>query len=75
MTRKFTAIVEQDEEGFYAFCPELKGCHTDGTSVEDALRNLQEAVELYLETLSPEELTELGGAKLILSTSLDVACA
>jgi len=55
-TLKFTGIIEGDSDGYYAYCPELKGCQTQGETVEEALTNLREAVELYTETLSPEEL-------------------
>ena len=46
MTCKLTAILEQDRDGVFAYCPELKGCHTQGDTVEEALANLQEAAEL-----------------------------
>jgi len=72
MTFKLTAILEQDKDGVFAYCPELKGCHTQGDSVEAALANLREAAELYLDTLKPAELRRLN-AKTILSTSLEVA--
>lgn len=39
MTCKLTAVLEQDKEGVSAFCPELKGCHTQGDTVEEALAN------------------------------------
>jgi predicted RNase H-like HicB family nuclease len=55
-TLKFTAIIEGDKDGYYAYCPELKGCQTQGQGVDEALANLREATELYLETLSAEEL-------------------
>ena len=55
MTLKFTAIIEGDKDGYYAYCPELKGCQTQGGTVEEALANLREATELYLETLTAEE--------------------
>jgi predicted RNase H-like HicB family nuclease len=74
MTCKLTAIIEQDKDGVFAYCPELKGCHTQGDSVEKALGNLREAAELYLETMKPAELRRLN-AKTILSTSLEIAHA
>jgi predicted RNase H-like HicB family nuclease len=75
-TFKFTAIIEGDKDGYYAYCPELKGCHTQGDTVEEALANLREAAELYLETLSSEELESLAaGPKTILFTSLEVSHA
>ena len=72
ITCKLTAIIEQDKDGVFAYCPELKGCHTQGDTVEEALANLREAAELYLETLKPAELRRLN-AKTILATSLEVA--
>jgi predicted RNase H-like HicB family nuclease len=40
-----------DEGGFLAFFPDLPGCQTWGDTYEDATRNAQEALNLYLETL------------------------
>ena len=55
MTFKLAAILEQDTDGVFAYCPELKGCHTQRETVEEALANLREAAELYLETMKPAE--------------------
>jgi len=74
MTFKLTAILEQDKDGVFAYCPELKGCHTQGETVEEALVNLREAAELYLETMKPAELRRIK-PKTILATSLEVASA
>jgi predicted RNase H-like HicB family nuclease len=75
-TLKFTAIIEGDKDGYYAYCPELKGCQTQGGTVDEALANLREATELYLETLTAEELDGLASnTKTILSTSLEVVHA
>jgi predicted RNase H-like HicB family nuclease len=75
-TLKFTAIIEGDADGYYAYCPELKGCQTQGDSVEESLANLREAAELYLETLTPEEIARFATQpKTILSTSLEIAHA
>ncbi len=49
---KVDIIIEKDQEGYYAFCPELKGCHTQGDTIEEVLENIKEAAELYVETLS-----------------------
>ncbi|MCY4046869.1 MAG: type II toxin-antitoxin system HicB family antitoxin [Candidatus Dadabacteria bacterium] len=50
---KFNIVIEKDEHGYYAFCPALKGCHSQGDSPEEVLSNIKEAMELYLETLNP----------------------
>ena len=71
---KVSIIAEKDQHGYYAFCPELKGCHTQGDSFDEVLENIKEAIELYLETLSPQE-KEYFLSKEILTTSMEVSVA
>lgn len=47
----FTVILEPDEKGYHAFCPALPGCHTCGDTIEEAMKNIREAVEVYCESL------------------------
>ena len=54
--KKLPVIVEVDENGYYVYCPSLKGCHSQGDTLEEALENIKEAIELYLESLEEEEL-------------------
>ena len=67
-------IIEKDKYGYYAFCPELKGCHSQGDPLEEVLENTKEAVQLYLETLSPVEKDDYLN-KEILMTALEVGVA
>ncbi|WQV00522.1 type II toxin-antitoxin system HicB family antitoxin [Helicobacter pylori] len=53
------AVIEKDENGYFAFIPILKGCVSQGKSYEEALRNIKEAIELYLEALEADELAFL----------------
>ncbi len=55
MLYKANIIIEKDEDGYYAYCPELSGCQSQGDSLEEVRENIFEAVELYLETLSESE--------------------
>jgi len=55
VSHKVSVLIEKDEYEYYAYCPKLKGCQTQGDSFEEVIANLKEAVELYLETLSEEE--------------------
>ncbi len=71
---KVNVIIEKDKYGYYAFCPELKGCHTQGDSLEEVMDNIKEAIQLYLETLSSEEREEYLSRE-ILTTSLEVSVA
>ncbi len=43
--------VEPDNEGFYAYCPALKGLHTCGSTEEEALQNAKNAAMLYIQSL------------------------
>jgi len=71
MPYKVNVIIEKDEYGYYAYCPELEGCQTQGETLEEVLANIKEAVELYLETLSEDEIRALLSRE-ILTTSLEV---
>lgn len=58
---KFRVVTEYDREtkSYAAYCPELPGCCSAGDTEEEALRNIKEAIALYLEPtpvkLSPDE--------------------
>jgi predicted RNase H-like HicB family nuclease len=71
---KFGVLIEKDAEGYYAYCPDLPGCQSQGDSLEDAVSNIKEAIALYLRTLSPEELRDLG-SKETFSTTVEVSVA
>lgn len=45
-------IIEKDQDGYYAFCPSLQGCSTQGDTYEEALSNIQDAIRLYIEDLT-----------------------
>ena len=48
----YTTIFESEADGTYhAFCPELRGCHSQGDTFEEAGRNINEAIQLYLDSL------------------------
>ncbi|UCE53663.1 MAG: type II toxin-antitoxin system HicB family antitoxin [Desulfobacterales bacterium] len=57
MTKKLTAIIEREGDGFVALCPELDVA-SQGDTVDDARKNLKEALELFFETASSEEIKE-----------------
>ena len=52
---RYSVVVHTTEEGgFWVEVPALPGCYTQGESVEESLRNVREAIELYLEVLRDE---------------------
>ena len=74
MSYKVSVVIEKDEHGYFAYCPELEGCHSQGHSLDEIMRNIQEAVALYVETLSEEERKDLLSNE-ILTTSVEVPVA
>jgi predicted RNase H-like HicB family nuclease len=54
-TMQLTALLEREGDGYVALCPELD-VSSQGDNVEEALTNLREAVELFLECAPPEEI-------------------
>ena len=55
MARQFDVVIERDEEGLYvASVPQLPGCHTDGTSLDELMVEIREAIELCLEVESEQ---------------------
>ena len=55
--QQFTAVIERDDDWYVALCPELD-IASQGKSVEEARRNLIEAIELFFEVASPSEIRE-----------------
>jgi predicted RNase H-like HicB family nuclease len=48
----YTVLLEKEEDGgYHAFCPILRGCHSLGDTFEEAIANITEAIELYIESL------------------------
>ncbi len=48
-TYRFSVVIEKDGDGYYAFCPELQGCYTQGDTYEEALENIKDAMRLHVE--------------------------
>jgi predicted RNase H-like HicB family nuclease len=49
---KFHITISRDEDGrFCASCPTLPGCHSQGDTHDEAVANITEAIEAYLESL------------------------
>ena len=57
MKYKLTAIVEREGDGYVSLCPELD-IASQGDTIEQARDNLKEALELFFETASPEEVSQ-----------------
>ncbi len=48
----YTVIFEKEEDGgYHVFCPALPGCHTQGETFDKAIKNIVDAIKLYIESL------------------------
>jgi len=56
----FPVIIEVDEDGVYIVsCPLFKGCHSYGNTIEEAIQNIKEVIEMCLEEINMEEMKYL----------------
>jgi len=65
MKREFYVLIEQDEDGvFIGEVPQLRGCYTQGKSLDELLSNIREVIQLCLEEQpETEELPEFLGVQ------------
>jgi predicted RNase H-like HicB family nuclease len=50
-------FIEKDEDGFYVVeCPILEGCYTQGKTIDEALKNIREVIEMILEEKEAQEI-------------------
>ncbi|NPV51078.1 MAG: type II toxin-antitoxin system HicB family antitoxin [Candidatus Methanofastidiosum sp.] len=60
-----------DEDGVYIVsCPQLKGCHSYGETIEEAMENIKEAIELCLEDQNPNDLNKLKSFTILRNNTL-----
>ena len=71
-TYRFSVVVEKDNEGYFALCPELQGCYTQGATYEEVLENIRGAIQLHVEDRleAGEEIPQPESVSL---TSMEVA--
>ncbi len=46
---RFSVVIEKDKDGYFAFCPKLQGCYTQGDTYEETLENIKDAIHLHTE--------------------------
>jgi predicted RNase H-like HicB family nuclease len=67
--KKFTVILRETAEGVSAQVVELPGCISEGKTKKEAIENIKEAIEGYLEAF-PDELDQLSGKKELVEVSV-----
>jgi predicted RNase H-like HicB family nuclease len=56
---KFKVVLEKSDEGGYTvYVPSLPGCISEGETIEEAMKNIQEAIELYLEPVEDDIISD-----------------
>jgi predicted RNase H-like HicB family nuclease len=45
----FPVVIEADEGGYYVSCPSLQGCYSQGSTYEEAIANIKDAIRLHVE--------------------------
>jgi predicted RNase H-like HicB family nuclease len=72
MSKRLTAIIHREGNGFVALCPEVDVA-SQGETIEAARDNLREALELFFECASPAEIQDRLGDEVFV-TQVEVAC-
>jgi len=71
MSRQLTAVIQREADGFVALCPELDVA-SQGDTIEAARENLREALELFFECASAQEIQDRMGNEVFV-TQVEVA--
>ncbi|MDI6804582.1 MAG: type II toxin-antitoxin system HicB family antitoxin [Bacteroidota bacterium] len=67
----FSVVIEKDSDGYYAMCPDLQGCYTQGDTYEEVLANIRDAIRLHVaDRISNGELLPL--KEMVSLTTLEV---
>ena len=73
-TKKYrlSVLMEKDQNGYFATCPELQGCYTQGENYEGVIENIRDAIQLHiLDRIESGE--EIPQSEFISLTSLEIA--
>jgi len=75
MTAKLSMIcTKQSNDSYFAICPEVRGCFTQGDTYEDAVANLKELVEITVkEDLTEEEIENITQSKTKIFSEFEIA--
>jgi predicted RNase H-like HicB family nuclease len=61
-SKEFYVVIERDEDGMYiGEVPQLKACYSQGETIDELMRNMREVIEMCLEELEEESITEFIG--------------
>lgn len=69
---RFSVVIEKDKDGYFAFCPELQGCYTQGDTYEETVENIRDAIRLHVEDRT-EEGEDIPQSESVSLTSMEVS--
>jgi predicted RNase H-like HicB family nuclease len=69
---KFSVVIEKDMDGYFALCPELQGCYTQGDTYEEVVENIRDVIRLHIED-GIESGEEIPQAESVNLTMMEVA--
>lgn len=69
---KIPIIIEKDSEDYFAYCPEIQGCYTQGSTYEEVIENIKDVIKLHLEEMR-EAGQKLPTNEIISLTTVEVA--
>lgn len=72
MNKRLTAVIQREDDGFVAYCPELD-IASQGNSIQNARDQLREALELFFECASPAEIESRLGDDDVFVTHVEVS--
>jgi len=58
MNYKLFVVVEKDNDGYFVYCPTIQGCYSQGSTYEEAIANIQDAIKLHLEDMQEDEISK-----------------
>jgi len=67
----FTVVIEKDEDDYFVgYVPSIRGCHTQGRTLDELMKNIKEAIELCLEVegknIEPEKFVGVQNVEVFL---------
>lgn len=65
-------VIEKDKDGYFAYCPLIQGCYTQGATYEETLENIKDAIRLHLEDIAASKET-FSSPESISVTTLEIA--
>jgi predicted RNase H-like HicB family nuclease len=69
---RFAIIIQKDRDGYFAYCPELQGCYTQGKTFEEVIENIRDAIKLHVEDrIANNEV--VATSEVVSLTSIEVA--